>query len=491
MHSEDGRIHKTIRLFIIIAWVVVMGVLVQRTYFNAGLSYATKDRAGQQLRPREEWMGIYWGTDKVGYTVSKIKKAYKGYEMYEQGIMDLTVMGTPQRIDTQVTAHLDDAFMLRSFEFSMFSNLFTFQAKGTVRESELEVDLLSGGKLKKSVIPLKEVPCLASSLKPIMLADGLAVGKKASYTVFDPSTMSMTPVEILVEGIEDVVLRGKTVGCYRVKTTFRGITLRSWIDDEGGTIKEESPLGLMLVRESKVDALTERWGETSKDLIAASAISVSRPITISHPSYLKVRLENVNPEGFSLDSARQRLSGTVLEIVREDLSDLQTYTLPCTRTDMKDYLRETPFIQSKDRILAEKAREIIGDAADALTAVTRINQWVYGNIEKKPTLSIPSALDVLKMRIGDCNEHATLFVALCRAAGIPSRLCAGIVYNEGSFYYHAWSDVFVGRWVSVDPTMNQMPVDATHICFVTGDLDKQLEIIKLIGVLRLEVMEYR
>jgi len=153
--------------------------------------------------------------------------------------------------------------------------------------------------------------------------------------------------------------------------------------------------------------------------------------------------------------------------------------------------RETPFIQSKDRILAEKAREIIGDAADALTAVTRINQWVYGNIEKKPTLSIPSALDVLKMRIGDCNEHATLFVALCRAAGIPSRLCAGIVYNEGSFYYHAWSDVFVGRWVSVDPTMNQMPVDATHICFVTGDLDKQLEIIKLIGVLRLEVMEYR
>jgi transglutaminase-like putative cysteine protease len=93
--------------------------------------------------------------------------------------------------------------------------------------------------------------------------------------------------------------------------------------------------------------------------------------------------------------------------------------------------------------------------------------------------------------VGDCNEHSTLFVALCRAAGIPSKLCADIVYNQGSFYYHAWADVFVGRWVSVDPTMDQLPVDATHICFVEGGLDKQLEIIKLIGVVTVEVMEYR
>jgi hypothetical protein len=39
--------------------------------------------------------------------------------------------------------------------------------------------------------------------------------------------------------------------------------------------------------------------------------------------------------------------------------------------------------------------------------------------------------------------------------------------------------------------MDQLPVDATHVCFVKGGLDKQLEIIKLIGVVTLEVMEYR
>jgi hypothetical protein len=38
--------------------------------------------------------------------------------------------------------------------------------------------------------------------------------------------------------------------------------------------------------------------------------------------------------------------------------------------------------------------------------------------------------------------------------------------------------------------MNQLPADATHIRFVEGGLDKQLEIIRLIGMLQLEVLNY-
>ena len=45
----------------------------------------------------------------------------------------------------------------------------------------------------------------------MMLADGLIVGKKFRYSVFDPSTMSTTPVDVLVEGIEEVTLRDKAL----------------------------------------------------------------------------------------------------------------------------------------------------------------------------------------------------------------------------------------------------------------------------------------
>ena len=43
----------------------------------------------------------------------------------------------------------------------------------------------------------------------------------------------------------------------------------------------------------------------------------------------------------------------------------------------------------------------------------------------------------------------------------------------------------------MDATMNQMPVDATHIKLVEGNLDKQVEIVKYIGKMRLKVIDLR
>ncbi|MCJ7495263.1 MAG: transglutaminase-like domain-containing protein, partial [Deltaproteobacteria bacterium] len=76
-----------------------------------------------------------------------------------------------------------------------------------------------------------------------------------------------------------------------------------------------------------------------------------------------------------------------------------------------------------------------------------------------------------------------------RAVGIPAHMQAGIIYQEGKFYYHAWAQVYLGTWVAVDPLLNQIPADATHIRLVEGDLDKQLDIVKAIGRLKVEVLE--
>jgi transglutaminase-like putative cysteine protease len=134
----------------------------------------------------------------------------------------------------------------------------------------------------------------------------------------------------------------------------------------------------------------------------------------------------------------------------------------------------------------------VGPAADAREAARLLNRWTYEALEKKPVVSIPSAVEVLKQRVGDCNEHTTLFTALARAAGIPTRMAAGIVFLREGFYYHAWPEVWLGdAWTAVDPTFNQFPADATHIRFVTGNIDRQADILKLVGKLRVDVLEYR
>ncbi len=94
----------------------------------------------------------------------------------------------------------------------------------------------------------------------------------------------------------------------------------------------------------------------------------------------------------------------------------------------------------------------------------------------------------METRRGDCNEHTVLFVALARAAGLPARTAAGLVYVNGGFYYHAWPEVYLNGWVAVDPTFGQMPADAAHLRFTIGGLARQVELIRLIGRLQLNVL---
>ena len=104
-------------------------------------------------------------------------------------------------------------------------------------------------------------------------------------------------------------------------------------------------------------------------------------------------------------------------------------------------------------------------------------------------ISLPDALSTLENRVGDCNEHAVLMAALARAAGIPCRVEAGLVYLKGRFYYHAWNLDYIGRWITVDALFDQIPADVSHIRFVTGSPDRQLDLMGIIGNVRLKVID--
>jgi transglutaminase-like putative cysteine protease len=105
-------------------------------------------------------------------------------------------------------------------------------------------------------------------------------------------------------------------------------------------------------------------------------------------------------------------------------------------------------------------------------------------------VSVPDALGTLENRMGDCNEHAMLLAALARAAGIPARIEAGLVYLGGRMYYHAWNLLYLGRWVTADALFGQLPADVTHIRLVTGSQQQQLDLVGVIGNLTIEVVDH-
>ena len=184
------------------------------------------------------------------------------------------------------------------------------------------------------------------------------------------------------------------------------------------------------------------------------------------------------------------LRGDTLVVTRENVTAAQ-YALPYTGADslVRAELESTPLIQSDDPRILAQARRIANGSTDPVEVSRRLTDWVYGALEKDVTLSVPSALQVLEARSGDCNEHTVLYVAMARAIGLPARTAVGLVHVDGRFYYHAWPEVWLGEdWYAVDPTLGQVPADASHLRFLIGGLARQVELVRLIGRLQLEVV---
>ena len=198
--------------------------------------------------------------------------------------------------------------------------------------------------------------------------------------------------------------------------------------------------------------------------------------------------------GYDLDGGRQAFSGDTLVVRREDVAALAPRYFPvlnvAERRRIAD-LRQEPFLEVDHREIKDLAERITDGSDDPRVIAQRINRWVYDSVRKEVTVGIPSALHILRTRVGDCNEHTQLFVALARAAGVPARIATGLAYVDGKFYYHAWPEVMLRGWVAVDPTFGQFPADAAHLRFVTGGLGRQAELLRLVGNLKIHVIKTR
>jgi transglutaminase-like putative cysteine protease len=82
-----------------------------------------------------------------------------------------------------------------------------------------------------------------------------------------------------------------------------------------------------------------------------------------------------------------------------------------------------------------------------------------------------------------------LLTALARAAGIPARVVAGLVYQDGDFFYHAWSELWLDGWLSADAVFAQMPADATHVKLLEGGPERHAQLARLMGRLSFATVE--
>jgi len=341
------------------------------------------------------------------------------------------------------------------------------------------------------VIALAEPPHLGSGIVESAGAEGLQPGEWRTFPVFDPASLGQRPVRMTLLGEEELTIMGKSRQVRKLSVDFMGMKQIAWVDSDGSVLREEGILGIALERVTREEALAGLEGAVSADLTEIASIPSSMPIPDAAVlKVLTIRLEGLPDGHFFLDGGRQSYRNGVVTIRRE--SPLGTSTQPdVTAGEMTAFLKPSPFIQSDHPKIRQQLAKIVGpDDPDGLKA-DKLVAWVYKNLEKRPVLSVPNALETLENRIGDCNEHAVLLAAFARAAGLPAEVEAGVVHLRGRFFYHAWNVLYLrdrGGWVTADAVMGQMPADVTHIRFIRGEADRQLDLVGLIGRLKLEIL---
>jgi hypothetical protein len=504
---------------VLLAWAAGVALFARRERAEAPARRLAE--AALRVSPGAVYFRVERDGRHVGYASSTIDTAQSGFTVSDYLVADLPVAGRSHRTTARSNVRLSRRFALREFDVAFEADGAPVEVKGAVDgDSLVRVVVTHDGVNPDSQVLRVDGPILLPALLPlaVTLGEPLRPGSSSTIATFDPATMATRQVTVRVEAESLFTLtdsarfdeaRGRwqsarmdTVRAWKLAGDGNE-GLGGWVDREGRMV-EATPSPGVVLRRTAYEIAFENWRtenaarvaarSPSSGILEATAIAAQVPAAPRAPTRLALRLPGVPLAEYDLGTTpRQQVHGdTVVITPEEDAALAATYRLPTdqrTRVRFRRDLMDEPLLQMRAPEIAGLARRIAGDERDPRVVAERLARWVHDSLEKRATVSLPSALQVLRARSGDCNEHTQLYVALARAAGIPARAVSGLAWLNGKFYYHAWPEVLLGRWVAVDPTFGQFPADAAHLRLVEGGLSRQADLIRLMGRLRIEVLD--
>ena len=489
---------------ILTAWALSLGWLVKREVFRP--TGARLAEAALAVPPGALFYRLDVGGQQMGYSSTTIDTLPSALRVETVFVLDVPALGKLHRTTARSTTMLSRALRLQSVVASFDGDIGRFETHGRVLgDTVFSVAIVSGQDSQMTRIPLNG-PVTLPALLPLRLAFGGELQSGRSYTarLFDPLLVTGRDVTACVSTETTLVVSDSadidsttmtwvpehfdTVRAFRIDQEANGVTTHSWIDAQGRIVLTASEPGFSMER-AAFEIVYENFKHRDTARVARSSTAPGADAIVPLTALAAGVQASPTP--------RQRLrlllnERDTVEIVQASAiqAGAAAYRLPSQDTALARWLAPEPLIQSHDPRIAAQGRLIIGRERSPGRVAELLTHWVARSLQRATSIepSAPSAVKVLETRRGDCNEAATLFVALARGAGLPARTVAGLIYLNGRFYYHAWAEVFLSAWTAVDPTFDQLPADASRLPIVTGGLARQVELVPLIGRLQLEVL---
>jgi hypothetical protein len=473
-----------------------------------------------RVPPGATYFAVEQGGRHVGFASTTIDTLPKAFEITDYQVTEGDA-GRSQRRTSQTTVRLSRGLTLREFEST--DNAAERQSRTRARLDADTVLVLSRTHLERGVARAdSERVSLSGALVPPSVAPLVVVlgepprrGKVYDFVSFDPATGTPRPLRVSVDAesvfavVDSAVFdpaRGRwtpahidSVQGWRLVTEGDGSD--RWVDAQGRTLLAHTADGLTL-RRTAYEMAFENWRTASSPPPAASETStaatfptlgdVGARTPAPAVSRLVVRLRGADLAAFELSEGSQRRSGDTVTVETAPRSALApSFPIPPNegvRQRFGTALGSAPLVQTDDPAIQHVARRLTKGIASPLVAAERLARWVADSVALAPDDGLPSATQVLRSRAGDSEQHTQLFVALARAAGVPARGVVGLLVRNGTLHYHAWAEVFLQRWIPVDPTLGELPASAAHVRFLVSGVGARQELTRVLRGMQIDVL---
>jgi hypothetical protein len=445
----------------------------------------------------DQWYGLYMTKKKVGYSHNVVEVDNTGRAIVtEDARFKLNMAGLNQdmTIYSQRVYGEDGALLSIESRVNDIAGISRFNA--IVKGDQLILDLDVGGQKSQKVLP-KPKESLKDVIKYMeLLSDNPEPGRQVSFSMFEPMNQTELIGTSTIIGTEERIFDGVSTKVYEIETNMNLMGLKSiaYVTADGRTLEDKVGGGIITMRlEPKEIAKDVNY---SNDTIISNAAMLDGVILQPRTrDSVKLRIKGPLEEDLILNDDRQNFEKRVDSYTftgrLESFSDEKSATIPVSDESVTEWIQPTLFVQSDHPKMIATAKEIVGDETNAKRISDTLVRWVSDNMHSTFSARLTNSLEVLEHREGDCTEHSMLYIGLARAAGLPAREVAGLIYVDRprpGFYFHQWAKVWVGKWIEVDPTFNQVIADATHIKLAEGDLFEQTRILPVIGQLSVELL---
>lgn len=456
----------------------------------------------------ETWMGIYFNTAKIGYSKMKITKAaYKNKPAFKLDTLSVTkmmVLGeqVEQTVESSVFLDKKSAPLYQIFQMSSAGH--KTKIKAVYLPKEISVQIESDGTRGTKSIPIPDGSILVGDSTYFSPTISIRIGDVTDLKCFNPLTLSLDDIQTNVLRKESIEINGKSYDAYVILSKTPIGEMTCWQANNGDLLKVVALMGISMIMEPKNIAMSmqpqmDAYMPTDDLAVMTSAqtnIDIPEPRKVNK---LLIRFHGMKEKSFAITDSRQTASfsdGEVPYAEYEISAALQDYaksvSLPITDKSLTKYLEDTPYIQPSNPEIKKIAEEIVGGEKNAWKAASKIRAWIYANMHTKGNIGIlRSSVDVLHAKEGVCRDYAILCASIARSAGIPSKVAAGLIYWRNGFYYHAWTEVYIGKWVPIDSTLAVDFVDATHIKLSEGEATDMFCSIRTMGSLKAEVISFK